>query len=133
MQQTSEERSPSQIIEVITHEQFLCMINYISKQILKSIENKLINPFMGIYGVPRGGLVPAVYLSHRLNVPLVKTLDAVLSDSHNPYLIVEDVIDTGKTLSRLIMFLTNEDKIVSLITKPWNPLQPDFYAYQTIN
>lgn len=45
-----------------------------------------------VYGVPRGGLIPAVMLSHKLGVPLVSTLE-------NHSLIVDDISDSGKTLS----------------------------------
>jgi xanthine phosphoribosyltransferase len=48
-----------------------------------------------IYGVPRGGLVVAVILSHKLGIPL-KT------DPWNPfkskYLVVDDINDSGRTL-----------------------------------
>ena len=45
----------------------------------------------GVYGIPRGGLIFAVLLSHRLNIPL---LAAPCKDC----LIVDDIADTGKTL-----------------------------------
>lgn len=129
--ETSEERSPSKQVRVISHQEFLDMLDNVVQRILTEIHFGKIKPFKGIYGVPRGGLIPAVYLSHRLDVPLVRTLDAVLSDSHGPYLIVEDVVDTGKTLGRLSMFLTEEDKIVALVVKPWAPRKPDFTACET--
>lgn len=47
--------------------------------------------FDGIFGMPRGGLVPAVCLSHRLDLPL---LLAPTSKS----LVVDDIADTGRTL-----------------------------------
>ena len=46
----------------------------------------------GIHGIPRGGLVLAVALSHRLELPLL----------HTPQpgcLIVDDVYETGQTLA----------------------------------
>ena len=46
----------------------------------------------GIYGIPRGGLCLAVALSHKLNVQLI---EKPLNNS----LIVDDVFDTGTTLS----------------------------------
>ena len=49
-----------------------------------------------IYGVPRGGLVPAVYLSHRLGIPLVSSPHR-LGDT----LVVDDILDTGSTYRRL--------------------------------
>lgn len=49
------------------------------------------NMFDCIYGIPRGGLVLAVALSHRLNKPLVRKV----RDSRT--LVVDNIIDTGKT------------------------------------
>ena len=49
-----------------------------------------------IYAVPRGGLVPAVYLSHRLGIPLVFS-----PDRPGDTLVVDDILDTGATYRRL--------------------------------
>lgn len=46
----------------------------------------------GIYGIPRGGLVLAVALSHRLELPL-------LSEPQPGCLVVDDVFETGRTLA----------------------------------
>jgi len=48
--------------------------------------------FAGVYGVPRGGLVLAVVLSHRLELPL-------LLEPCPGCLVVDDVYETGKTLA----------------------------------
>lgn len=50
-----------------------------------------------VYGIPRGGLVLAVTLSHRLGMPLA-TLDEVVA--HGDALVVDDISDTGRTLQR---------------------------------
>ncbi len=50
-----------------------------------------------IYGLPRGGLIPAVMLSHKLNIPLFKSGYDVLVGS---VLIVDDICDTGETLEK---------------------------------
>ena len=47
--------------------------------------------FASIYGIPRGGQVVAVYLSHLSGVPVVE------EPSHRT-LIVDDIADTGYTL-----------------------------------
>jgi len=47
-----------------------------------------------IFGIPRGGLVVAVSLSHLLNLPLTDQIDA-----HT--LIVDDIVDTGDTVSQI--------------------------------
>lgn len=44
-----------------------------------------------IYGIPRGGLIPAVILSHKLGIKLI---NEVFSDT----LIVDDIVDTGETM-----------------------------------
>jgi len=49
-------------------------------------------PFCGVYGVPRGGLVLAVGLSHRLQLPL-------LEQPRPGCLVVDDVYETGRTLA----------------------------------
>ena len=50
-----------------------------------------------IYGLPRGGLIPAVMLSHKLNIPLFKSgYDVLLGTT----LIVDDICDTGETLEK---------------------------------
>jgi adenine/guanine phosphoribosyltransferase-like PRPP-binding protein len=46
----------------------------------------------GIHGIPRGGLVLAVALSHRLELPL-------LPEPQPGCLVVDDVFETGSTLT----------------------------------
>jgi hypoxanthine phosphoribosyltransferase len=43
-----------------------------------------------IMGLPRGGLIPAVMLSHKLNLPLV-------FEPTEKTLIVDDICDSGET------------------------------------
>ncbi len=45
-----------------------------------------------VMGLPRGGLIPAVMVSHRLNLPLV-----TLPEPHT--LVVDDIADSGVTLT----------------------------------
>ncbi len=50
--------------------------------------------FTRIYGIPRGGLMPAVCLSHLLSLPLITDTNKI-----TPWtLVVDDIVDTGKTL-----------------------------------
>ena len=51
-----------------------------------------------IGGLPRGGLVPAVMLSHTLGIPFVS--QANIAGIAGNILIVDDICDTGKTLKR---------------------------------
>jgi len=77
---------------------------YINWQTFEFYANRLLQEirqcgieFKGIYGVPRGGLILAVWLSHRLGIPLLEN-DGPLKNSVLPYLIVDDINDTGETL-----------------------------------
>ena len=44
-----------------------------------------------VYGIPRGGLIPAVLLSHKLNLPYVSVIG-------KNTLVVDDICDSGVTL-----------------------------------
>ena len=47
-----------------------------------------------IYGIPRGGMIPAVWLSHETGLPLVQTLG-------KNTLIVDDMTDSGVTMEKM--------------------------------
>ncbi len=51
--------------------------------------------FDAIYGVPRGGLILGVLLSHRLSIPLIVDQTKITDQT----LIVDDIADSGITLS----------------------------------
>lgn len=49
-------------------------------------------------GLPRGGLIPAVLLSHRLSIPFVA--QANIKNTFGNILIVDDICDSGRTLKQ---------------------------------
>jgi hypoxanthine phosphoribosyltransferase len=55
-----------------------------------------------ITGLPRGGLIPAVMVSHKMGIPFieVETLDPITWWKKKNYsiLVVDDICDSGKTL-----------------------------------
>ena len=63
-------------------------------------ENLLLNirkknkKYDNIYGIPRGGLPVAVYLSHHLEIPLIHNFKKMTDNT----LIVDEIADTGETL-----------------------------------
>ena len=62
-----------------------------------------------VYGVPRGGCVPAAMVAHHLGVPL--------SDTTGPgVLVVDDLIDSGATASRF-----DPARFDALYRKGWSP------------
>lgn len=76
-------------------------INYTFEELkddCKSLANDLRgNAIENIYGISRGGLIPAILLSHLLKKPLI--LD--LKDCNQGTLIIDDISDSGKTLKKI--------------------------------
>ena len=66
-------------------------------KIVANISNSEIK-INAIGGLPRGGLIPAVMLSHRLSIPFVA--QANIASVAGDILVVDDICDTGKTLKR---------------------------------
>lgn len=54
--------------------------------------------FKHIGGMPRGGLIPAVMLSHKMNIPFISSANFLKSPGN--ILIVDDICDSGKTLKQ---------------------------------
>ena len=54
--------------------------------------------FEAVYGVPRGGLIIAVLVSHILGIPLITSLRDMYGKK---FLVVDDIADTGRTLEKL--------------------------------
>jgi hypoxanthine phosphoribosyltransferase len=94
-------------------------IDSLSKQIIESgVEIKQ------IHGVPRGGLIPAVMLSHKLNIPLTPCGWAVDKDDTLQTLVVDEICDSGKTLTEYTMAGC---LILALHYKKSAIVTPDFY------
>ena len=123
-----------------------CIINYpwnIIDDLVKEISSRA-----GIYkpthivGIARGGLVPAVMLSHRLNLPM-ETLGVSFRDNkatHHTkfkpiddarYLIVDDINDSGTTFKVVTDIFKNrrlQHRTAALINKEKSDFDVDFYG-----
>lgn len=105
----------SPILHPITHERFLADVQTLAG----TIEAGDWAPDI-LVGVGRGGLVPAVYLSHRLNRPMLSvdyssaSADAALADvaarsaAGTRLLIVDDINDSGGTIAALRRLLADK-------------------------
>jgi hypoxanthine phosphoribosyltransferase len=69
-----------------------------------------------ITGIQRGGLIPAVMISHKLHIPYVSRVN-------KDTLVVDDICDTGETLKKSIATYT-----ATLHYKPTAIFTPDFYS-----
>lgn len=57
-----------------------------------------------IHGVPRGGMIPAVMLSHMLDIPVLPVLNSstqiITKEGLDDLLIVDDIADSGRTIEK---------------------------------
>jgi len=93
-------------------------------EMLKTLEVKIKESkikFDGVYGVPRGGMVMAVYFSHKLNLP-------ILLYPTNETLVVDDISDNGITLQNI-----KHKKIATLFSTDWTITKPDWFVDYKLN
>lgn len=124
-----------------SYDMFSVDINSLIHQIMSKGD-----PVDYIVGIVRGGSIPAVCLSHRLEVPMRNvswsTFHPDQMKEHawdiaedvyegKRILLVDDIVDSGRTIMELIedWECTREQiKIASLIYNIDQPIKPDFYA-----
>jgi hypoxanthine phosphoribosyltransferase len=75
-----------------------------------------------ITGLPRGGLIPAVLLSHKLGLPYVELLSNE-SEKYDSILVVDDICDSGETLKEYYQFFPT----ATIHYKQSAIVKPDFY------
>lgn len=76
-----------------------------------------------VYGIPRGGLILAVRLSHLLGIPYTNKI-------HPDTLVVDDVSDSGESL--LVALGFQECRVATWHYKPkTSKFKPDVYAEET--
>lgn len=85
--------------------------------------------FQFITGLPRGGLIPAVLISHKLDITY-KSLNLSKAIIEGRYLLVDDVADSGETLVD-----KKYDGYVkaTLHYKKHSLIKPDYYAREIPN
>jgi hypoxanthine phosphoribosyltransferase len=91
-------------------------INYIVNEIERQIRRDEIT-FDMVYGIPRGGLILAIMLSHRLKIPLC------VSGYTEESLVCDDISDTGVTLKNI-----KAKKIACMYSSLWTETLPDYCA-----
>lgn len=100
--------------------------------VVDNIKNKVTNHhgLVGIYGVPRGGLVPAVMIHHRLkNLKpdlLFFSSEEQIKNTSCKLIVVDEIADTGKTFKLLKEKYPNAF-YVSLFKRYDSKFIPDLY------
>lgn len=87
--------------------------------------------FPGVYGLPRGGLVLAVMISHRLHIPM-------LMSPVPGCLIVDDICDTGESLLHYVKDSSGTGEQRYLITTMFYKenelgIEPDMWQFSKGN
>jgi hypoxanthine phosphoribosyltransferase len=121
------------------------------KQDVDSLVNQITNSgqfYDYIVGIVRGGTIPAVYLSHRLGIPMrtvswstfhkeqmrESTLDIADDiEDGKKILLIDDIIDSGRTIKELLEdWGCDRSKIgiAVLIHNIRQEIVPDFYGRQ---
>lgn len=82
----------------------------------------------GVYGIPRGGLVLAVMLSHKMNVPM-------LGAPAEGCIIVDDIADSGRSLIHYTDNDTQFNKyhITTLYSHPRSVVTPEYFMFTKDN
>jgi len=117
---------------LLTWGEYILIVDELYKQIKKS---KI--KFNYIYGIPRGGMIPAVILSHKLNINCIVE-DQISYAKKGKLLIVDDIIDTGNTIQSAIDYFKLFSgikiiKVASIFKHKKTIFKPDFYVKENSN
>ena len=103
-------------------------IKDVINKVVEKIENLEKKPFY-IYGVPRGGLIPATWISHKTGIKYQQINSTQISKiadlSH--ILIIDDICDSGKTVKE-IRENYPKVKVACLYYKETASETPDIYG-----
>ena len=103
----------------ITWEEIEELVDLLAKQITNSEKQ-----IEYIFGLQRGGLIPAVLLSHKLDIPMTQ------DPTRQNVLIVDDICDSGETFHEFSLTYPNSI-FACLHFKPYtSSFIPDFAAYK---
>ena len=76
-------------VEVISWEKYEELANKLASSIILNG-----TPIKNIYGIPRGGMVLAVSLSHKLGLPVITDEEDISTET----LVCDEISDSGKTM-----------------------------------
>lgn len=81
--------------------------------------------YRGIYGIPRGGLVIAVMMSHILNIPYTDRLQSLYGER---FLVVDDIADSGETLQQMRAEVFKNAEFATIHYNKDSIFKPNFYV-----
>ena len=92
--------------------------------LIEEMNNQGFKP-TGVYGIPRGGLIPATLISYKLDIPL-------LMNASKGCLIVDDIADSGRTLLHFTENDTQFNKyfIATMFYHKRSIVKPNYYKFE---
>lgn len=124
--------------------------NKYNRAVDKIVEHFKNEKFDVIVGLTRGGLIPAVYLSHKLDTPLLAFNPHLLHSNGEErekirlpispaivrrILVIDDISDTGKTFSKCTEFFKkrgfNVITAAVFTNKKTTIFKPDFFVFDS--
>jgi len=112
---------------IISWPEYISMVDELIHQIISS---KI--KFSCVFGPPRGGVIPAVIISHALNKEFIDDYGFHLN--HRRVLIVDDIVDTSETLNMYIkqcQVWKVRCWTASLFKHKNSPITPNFFVEET--
>lgn len=133
MKRTVLAKKPIYTMEIwnFSFEHMMKGINNILDQIKQSGKT-----FTAVYGIPKGGMIPATIIAYRLGLPMIQLSDFM----ENAVLIVDDIIDSGKQISEMnlnskhgtiatLMLNEDQDKVSGTIFRGFGFRRSKFKSY----
>lgn len=113
-------------------------IYHLGKKI-KEAKGSYIEDYVGVYGPPRGGTIPATILAHYLNIPYLSSLEEKRLESETgTLLIIDDISDEGNTFKKISNQLSNKIRysfiydvtFASIYFRSTSKFIPNFYVHK---
>lgn len=105
----------------INWDEYITLINDLSYNISK-------DRYLNLAGIPRGGILVAILLSHKLNLPYID-----ISKATKDTLIIDDISDSGQTILDTIKKYNLESDFAVLHLRYNSKYKPKYFASIILN
>ena len=118
----------------VSYDEFGTLANMLVDKLKETDKN-----FVGVYGIPRGGVSLATHISYHLEIPLFLSIDHIPLNHNCEVLICDDVCDSGKTIKELNIklmkkgFISQHITYATLHVKPRRCITPDIFIHEFQN
>ena len=129
----AKERKSVQYIREVSWEEYDRLLSKLALKIrnnaLKSTNNSIGKYSRFLYGIPRGGLIVATCLTHLDECLSLFVSDVSrVADPNFPLVIVDDIVDSGKTAEEYKNIIQIKVEVAALFYREGASFEPDFYA-----